>query len=296
MSLRVVFMGTAAFAVPALEAIRAAGHDIVGVYSQPPRPAGRGGRPRPGPVLRAAAAAGLDVRTPATLRDADLPTADAVVVAAYGLLLPPHVLAAPPRGCLNVHASLLPRWRGAAPIQRAIMAGDAETGISIMLMDAGLDTGPVLLRRAIPVAGADAGVLHDRLAALGACMIVDALEGDFPPVPQPADGATYAHKLERADEAIDWTWPAAEIARQVRALSPRPGARFAVDGEEWKLLAAEEVPAAGGAPGEALDDALTVACGAGALRALRVQRAGRRPMAAAEALRGRPVPQGARVR
>ena len=235
------------------------------------------------------------MRTPATLRDAVLPTADAVVVAAYGLLLPPHVLAAPPRGCLNVHASLLPRWRGAAPIQRAIMAGDAETGISIMLMDEGLDTGPVLLRRAIPVAGADAGVLHDRLAALGACMIVDALEGDFPPVPQPADGATYAHKLERADEAIDWTRPAAEIARQVRALSPRPGARFAVDGEEWKLLAAEEVPAAAGAPGEALDDALTVACGAGALRALRVQRAGRRPMAVAEALRGRPVPQGAHM-
>ena len=289
-------MGTAAFAVPALEAVRTAGHDIVGVYTQPPRPAGRGGRTRPGPVSRAAAAAGLDVRTPATLRDTVLPAADAVVVAAYGLLLPPHVLSAPPRGCLNVHASLLPRWRGAAPIQRAIMAGDAETGISIMLMDEGLDTGPVLLRHAIPVAGADAGVLHDRLAALGARMIADALEGDFPPVPQPADGATYARKLERADEAIDWTRPAAEIVRQVRALSPRPGARFAVDGDEWKLLAAEEVPAAGGAPGEALDDALTVACGAGALRALRVQRAGRRPMAAAEVLRGRPLPQGARVR
>ena len=300
MSLRIAFMGTPAFAVPSFEAIRAAGHEVVCAYTQPPRPAGRGGLARPGPVHRAAAAAGVEVRTPATLKGETLPPVDAVTVAAYGLILPPAMLAAPRLGCLNVHASLLPRWRGAAPIQRAIMAGDAETGITIMRMDAGLDTGPMLSRRTIPIGDADAGALHDRLAALGAEMIVEALANDFPEVPQPESGATHAPKLEPGDEAIDWTRPAVEIARQVRALGPRPGARFAVGGETWKLLAAEEAtgsPAAGsGAPGTVLDGALTVACGAGALHARRVQRAGRKPMDAAAALRGRPVPPGTRLR
>ena len=296
MSLRVVFMGTPEFAVPSFDAIRAAGHRILRVYTQPPRPAGRGRRPRPGAVHLAAAAAGVDARTPSTLEGERLPPRlDAIVVAAYGLLLPPAVLAAPRRGCLNVHASLLPRWRGAAPIPRAIMAGDAETGVSVMLMDSGLDTGPVLLRRAVATAGADAGALHDRLAALGAEAVVEALAENPPAVPQPARGATWARKLGPADEPVDWTRPAVEIERQVRALSPRPGARFMADGEVWKLLAAEVAPASG-EPGVVLDDALTVACGAGALRALRVQRAGRRPMSAAEALRGRPLPPGARLR
>ena len=293
-------MGTPAFALPAFEALRAAGHRIARVYTQPPRPAGRGRRARPGAVARAAHAAGVETRWPESLKDETLPPGlDAAVVCAYGLMLPARLLAAPRRGCLNIHASLLPRWRGAAPIARAVMAGDAETGITIVRMDAGLDTGPALLRRAVPVAGADAGALHDRLAALGAEAIIEALAGDYPETPQPAEGATYARKLERADLLIDWRRPAAEIARQARALAPRPGARFALDGEEWKLLAAEEAPEQAGvevAPGAALDAALTVACGAGALRALRVQRPGRKPMSAAAALRGRPVPPGTRLR
>ncbi len=298
MSLRLVFMGTPAFALPAFEALRAAGHRIARAYTQPPRPAGRGRRARPGAVARAAHAAGVETRWPESLKDETLPPGlDAAVVCAYGLMLPERVLAAPRRGCLNIHASLLPRWRGAAPIARAVMAGDAETGITIVRMDAGLDTGPMLLRRAVPAAGADAGALHDRLAALGAEAIIEALAGDYAETPQPAAGATYARKLERADLLIDWRRPAAEIARQARALAPRPGARFALDGEEWKLLAAEEVEAAGAdvAPGATLDAALTVACGAGALRALRVQRPGRKPMSAAATLRGRPVPPGTRL-
>lgn len=295
MTLRVVFMGTPEFAAPSFEALRAAGHEVVCAYTRPPRPAGRGGRTRPGPVQRAAEAAGIEVRAPERLDD-PLPSGlDAVVVAAYGAVLPARMLAAPRLGCLNVHASLLPRWRGAAPIQRAIMAGDAETGVTIMRMDAGLDTGPTLLRRAVPVGGADAGALHDRLAALGAELVVAALAGDFPAVPQPAEGATWARRLEPADEDIDWRRPAVAIVRQVRALAPRPGARFSVGGEAWKLLAAEAAAGAG-APGETLDDALTVACGEGALRARRVQRPGRRPMDAGAALRGRPVPAGARLR
>ncbi len=296
MSLRLAFMGTSDFAVPSFEAIRAAGHDIVAVYTQPPRPAGRGKRLRPSAVGCAAAAAGIDVRTPKSLKGQTLPPAlDAVVVAAYGLILPQRVLAAPRRGCLNVHASLLPRWRGAAPIQRAIMAGDTETGITIMRMDIGLDTGPLLYQCAIPVAGADAGVLHDRLAALGAGMIVEVLADPRPETPQPEARATYACKLRPADETIDWTRPAVEIERQVRALSPRPGARFAAGGETWKLLSAAVVSGSG-EPGRVLDAAPTVACGAGALRALRLQRAGRRPMDAAAALRGRPLSPGTVLR
>ncbi len=294
MTLRIGFMGTPDFAVPAFEAILAAGHDIVLAWTQPPRPAGRGRRLRPSPVQCAAEAAAVPVRSPRSLKGEVLPPLDAIVVAAYGLILPPPFLAAPRRGCLNIHASLLPRWRGAAPIQRAIMAGDPETGITIMRMDAGLDTGPMLSQRAISIAGQDAGELHDRLAALGARMIVDALAGDFPEIPQCEGDAVYARKLTAADEIIDWTRPAAEIERQVRALSPRPGARFSVGGETWKLLVVD-MTSGTGAPGEVIDDVPTIACGVEALRLRRVQRPGRKAMEASDALRGRPIPPGTRL-
>ena len=301
--LKIVFMGTPDFAVPALEAVSEAGHQLVAVYSQPPRPAGRGHAPRPGPVQRAAESRGLALRTPATLKDAGVQQdfaalgADVAVVAAYGLILPRPVLAAPGLGCLNIHASLLPRWRGAAPIQRAIMACDQTTGVTIMQMDEGLDTGPILLQRAIAIGAMDAGAVHDRLSALGAEAIVAALDqlaqGRLTPRPQPATGITYAAKLSRADEAIDWRRSADDILCQIRALAPRPGASFELDGETWKLLTAQaETLATTTRPGRVLDRYLTIACGAGALRALVVQRPGRKPMAAAELLRGRAVPAG----
>ena len=248
--LRLAFMGTPDFAVPCLDALVAAGHGIAAVYTQPPRQAGRGRKPRPSPVQMAAERHGFEVRTPLSLKDAGEQAAfaalnlDAAVVVAYGLMLPKPVLAAPRLGCLNIHASLLPRWRGAAPIQRAIMAGDPETGVTIMQMDEGLDTGPMLLRESIAIAADEtAGTLHDRLAELGARLIVDALEGlaagRLRATPQPADGAVYAAKLTRADEVIDWRRSADEIARQVRALSPAPGAWFAAKGERIKVLAAQ---------------------------------------------------------
>jgi methionyl-tRNA formyltransferase len=300
--LKLVFMGTPDFAAIALDALVEAGHEVVCVYTQPPRPAGRSNQPRPGAVHRRAQALGLQVRTPASLKDETAQAefaalgADVAVVAAYGLILPAPVLDAPRLGCLNIHASLLPAWRGAAPIQRAIMAGDTETGITIMRMDEGLDTGPMLLNRAIPIGDDDAGALHDRLAALGAELIVEALAGlaagTLTEAAQPADGATYAKKLTRDDEAIDWARPATEIARQVRALSPRPGASFSLDGERWKVLSVEATTGNNGAPGTVLDDSLTVACGDGALRLVQVQRPGRKPMAAADVLRGHPVAAG----
>ncbi len=300
--LRIVFMGTPEFAAAALDALVEAGHDIVCVYTQPPRPAGRGKQPRPGPVQRRANDLGLPVRTPASLKDETAQAefaalgADVAVVAAYGLILPAPVLAAPRLGCLNIHASLLPRWRGAAPIQRAIMVGDRETGITIMRMDEGLDTGPMLLKREITIGNDDAGTLHDRLAALGAELLVEVLDqlagGALTETVQPADGATYAKKLTRQDEAIDWSRPALEIARQVRALSPRPSVHFSLGGDHWKVLAAEAVRADNAAPGTVLDDTLTVACGGGALKLTRVQRPGRRPMAVADALRGHPIAPG----
>jgi methionyl-tRNA formyltransferase len=299
--LRVVFMGTPDFAVAAFEALCGAGHDMACVYTQPPRPAGRGGQPRPSPVQRAAEARGVAARAPASLKSAEEQAAfkalgaDVAVVAAYGLILPKAVLDAPRLGCVNIHASLLPRWRGAAPIQRVIMAGDAVTGITLMRMDEGLDTGPILMRRELTIGDSDAGALHDRLSELGAAMIAEGLEalaaGRLDAAPQPEAGARYAKKLTRADEAIDWTRPAAEVARQVRALAPRPGAHFTLGGETWKVLAAAESDGAA-APGTVLDDHLTVACGNGALRPLTVQRPGRKAMAAAEALRGHPIPPG----
>jgi methionyl-tRNA formyltransferase len=303
--LRLAFMGTPDFAVPALDALLAAGHEVAAVYSQPPRQAGRGKKLRPSPVQQAAERHGLEVRTPPSLKNAEEQAAfaalklDAAVVVAYGLILPKPVLTAPRLGCLNIHASLLPRWRGAAPIQRAIMAGDGSTGVTIMQMDAGLDTGPMLLSEAIDIADDEtAGALHDRLAALGARLIVQALDGlaagKLHGAPQPAAAAVYAAKLTRADEIIDWRKSAAEIARQVRALSPSPGAWFTAKGERIKLLAVRLVEGSGEA-GAVLDDQLTIACGGGALRPLQLQRAGRGPMAAADFQRGFALPAGTQL-
>ena len=302
MTLRIAFMGTPDFAVAALAALIDAGHDIACVYTQPPRPAGRGKKDRPTPVHDFAAARGIAVRHPASLRGAAEQAAfraldlDLAVVAAYGLILPKPVLEAPRHGCVNIHASLLPRWRGAAPIQRAILAGDTQTGVTIMQMDEGLDTGAMLLREAIPIApGMDAGGLHDALAMLGARMIVEAVAkieaGALVATPQPAEGITYATKIDKAETRLDWTRPAAELARAVRGFAPAPGAWFDLQGERIKVLAAEAVTP-GGAPGTVLDDTLTVACGTGALRLLTVQRAGKAPMSADAFLRGRPVPKG----
>ena len=294
--LRLAFMGTPDFAVPSLEALIAAGHDIACVYCQPPRPAGRGQRLQPSPVHALAEARGLPVRTPKSLRppEAQVEFAalglDAAVVAAYGLILPVPVLEAPRLGCVNVHASLLPRWRGAAPIHRAILAGDAETGVTIMRVEAGLDTGAMLLKEALPItATTTAAALHDSLAALGARLIVEALDGlaagRLHPEVQPAEGVTYAAKLGREEGRLDWSRPAADLERRVRALNPWPGVWFESGGERIKVLAAE--PATGSAlPGTLLDGDFTVACGEGALRLTRVQRQGRAAVDGAAFLRG----------
>lgn len=297
--MRLAFMGSPDFAVPALRALREAGHTIAAVYCQPPRPAGRGQAVQRCPVHRAAAELGLEVRTPPRLRNdvaaqaafAEL-ALDVAVVAAYGLILPQAMLDAPRRGCLNIHASLLPRWRGAAPIQAAIQAGDPASGVTIMQMDAGLDTGPMLLREAVPIGpGTTSGALHDVLAPLGARLILRALAENPPPVPQPAEGMTYAPKLTREDGRIDWTRDAAAIDRQVRAFDPWPGTFTTVEGAVLKVLAAE-VAEGGGAPGTVLDDRLTIACGQGALRLNRVQLGGRAAMPAEAFLRGHRMPPG----
>ncbi len=295
-------MGTPWFAVPALRALAGAGHDIAAVYCQPPRPSGRGQGVRRSPVHEAADAIGIEVRTPVSLkRDPAAQAAfaalglDAAVVAAYGLLLPESMLASPLRGCLNIHASLLPRWRGAAPIQAAILAGDTETGVTIMRMEAGLDTGPMLLRGAVPITeSTTASALHDALASLGAALVLRALAEDPEPVPQPADGVTYAGKLTRQDGRLDWTLGATVLARRVRALNPWPGTFATLAGETLKVLAAHAEPATG-VPGTVLDESLLVATGDGALRLTRVQAAGRAPMPADAFLRGRHVPPGTRL-
>jgi methionyl-tRNA formyltransferase len=300
--MRLVFMGSPDFAVPALQALVSAGHEVVAAYCQPPRPAGRGQALQPCPVQRAAEALGITVRHPARLRgDAaaleafQALEADAAVVAAYGLILPRAWLEAPRRGCLNIHASLLPRWRGAAPIHAAILAGDAETGITIMRMDEGLDTGPMLLRGALGIGPRTRlGELHDALAALGADLMLRALAEDPPPVAQPAEGATYAPRLTRADGRIDWTWAAERIERQTRAFDPWPGAFTSFGPEVLKVLEAEVVNGSG-EPGHVLDDRLTVACGSAALRIHRLQRAGRGPVAAGDFLRGFAIPAGSRL-
>jgi methionyl-tRNA formyltransferase len=302
--LRIAFMGTPDFAVPSLASLLEAGHDIAAVYCQPPRPSGRGHAVQASPVQRFAEARGLTVRHPASMRDADAAAAfaalalDAAVVAAYGLLLPPAILAAPRLGCVNIHASLLPRWRGAAPIQRALLAGDSETGITLMQMDEGLDTGAILLAERVAIgAKTTAAELHDTLAALGARLIGPALAelaaGRLAPRPQPEAGATYAAKLRREEGRLDWAGSAIALERAVRALNPSPGVWFEVAGERIKVLSAEPAPGATNAPpGTILDARLAVACGEGALRPLALQRAGRGPADLDAFLRGFPLPPG----
>ncbi|MEY8838564.1 methionyl-tRNA formyltransferase, partial [Cribrihabitans sp. XS_ASV171] len=294
--MRIVFMGTPDFSVPVLDALVEAGHEIAAVYCQPPRPAGRGKKDRPTPVHARAEALGLEVRHPVSLKGAEAQAefaaldADVAVVVAYGLILPQAVLDAPRHGCLNIHASLLPRWRGAAPIHRAVMAGDAETGICIMQMEAGLDTGPVVLRRATPIGAEETtGTLHDRLSAMGAELIVEALARlpELEPEPQLEEGVTYAEKISKSEARVDWTRPAEEIDRQIRGLSPFPGAWTTLAGERVKLLGSRVVEG-GGAPGEVLDDALSIACGTGAAQLTRLQRAGKGAQDAATFLRGWP--------
>ncbi len=291
--MRAIFMGTPAFSVPVLEALVDAGHEIAAVYCQPPRPAGRGKKDRPSPVQERAEALGLPVRHPVSLKGAVAQAefagleADVAVVVAYGLILPQAVLDMPVRGCLNIHASLLPRWRGAAPIHRAIMAGDAETGICIMRMEAGLDTGPVLLRQALAIGPEETtGDLHDRLSAFGARMILDTLArlDNLTPVVQPLDGVTYAAKIDKAEARVDWTRPAVEVDRLIRGLSPHPGAWCIVGAERVRLLRSRVVPGRG-APGDVLAG-LTIACGDTAIEVTEIQREGKRAMSAEEALRG----------
>ncbi len=301
MTYRIAFMGTPDFAVPALAALIGAGHEIACVYTQPPRPAGRGKKQRASPVAAFAVERGLDIRIPASLKSREEQDRfaaldlDVAVVAAYGLILPNAVLEAPRHGCVNIHASLLPRWRGAAPMQRAILAGDAETGITIMRVEEALDQGPILLRESMAAAAMNAGELHDALAAMGARMIVEALArmraGELTETPQPGDGATYAHKIDKSETRLDWTLPAVVLERVVRAFAPAPGAWFDLGGERVKVLESE-LAQGGGAPGTVLDECLTVACGEGALRLATVQRAGKAPMDSQAFLRGHAAPAG----
>jgi methionyl-tRNA formyltransferase len=333
--MRIIFMGSPDFAVPTLDALVASGHEVICAYTQPPRPAGRGKAERPTPVQERAEELGIEVRSPKSLKGeaeqqafAEL-DADIAVVAAYGLILPQAILDAPMLGCLNVHASLLPRWRGAAPVQRAIMAGDEATGVTIMQMEAGLDTGPMLLKRAVEIEDKNAAQLTEELAKLGAAMMVEVL-ADLPryePIEQPEEGVTYAAKISKDEARLDWSRPAAELVRYVQGLAPSPGAWFEVGGERVKVLAAEVETLSHGsglekkddltrrrgdaeeskrtdsprlrvsartihAPGEVLDDNLLVACGDDALRPTLIQRAGKSAMSPEDLLRGFPIPKG----
>ncbi|OHC75155.1 MAG: methionyl-tRNA formyltransferase [Rhodospirillales bacterium RIFCSPLOWO2_12_FULL_58_28] len=303
--MRLIFMGSPDFAVPALAALSDAGHDIACVYSQPPRPAGRGHKERPSAVHAFAESGGLPVLTPKSLKgEAEQKAfaalaADVAVVAAYGLILPDAILNAPRFGCLNIHASLLPRWRGAAPIQRAIMAGDAESGIAVIRLVKELDAGPILLAERTPITPeTTAQDLHDTLSKMGARLIVKALAGiadkSLTAAPQPSEGVTYAHKLERDEGRLDWTLPADELERTVRALNPWPGVWFEHQGTRIKVLAAKTGKGSG-EPGAVIDDKLTVACGSGTLTLKQLQRAGKEPTMAEDFLRGYPLPAGARL-
>ena len=293
--MKIIFMGTPEFSVPVLEALHQR-HEILAVYCQPPRPAGRGKADRPSPVQARAEALGLPVRHPVSLRsenalqDYAALQPDAAVVVAYGLILPQPVLDVPRLGCLNIHASLLPRWRGAAPIHRAIMAGDTETGVCIMQMEAGLDTGPVLAREATPIGAEETTAdLHDRLSAMGARLIVQTLDRlPLPAQPQPAEGMTYAAKIDKAEARLDFSWPAVEVDRLIRGLSPFPGAWVEINGERVKLLRSR-LAAGAGQPGKVLGG-FTIACGTGAVEILQAQREGKRPMPVAEVLRGLVLP------
>ncbi|MFG6581957.1 methionyl-tRNA formyltransferase [Sulfitobacter sp. 1A12779] len=301
--MRLIFMGTPDFSVPILDALVQGGHEICAVYCQPPRPAGRGKKPRPSPVQQRAEALGLLVRHPVSLKHPEPQEefaaleADAAVVVAYGLILPQPILDAPKHGCLNIHASLLPRWRGAAPIHRAIMAGDEKTGVCIMQMEAGLDTGPVLLCEETKI-GSDetTAQLHDRLSTMGAVAINKALSHltDLAPQPQPEEGVTYAAKIDKAEARIDWTRPAVEVDRLIRGLSPFPGAWFEIDGQRVKVLGSV-LDEGTGAPGEVLSEALRIACGDGAVRLTRLQRAGKGVQEADVFQRGAQIAVGARL-
>lgn len=310
MPLRIIFMGTPDFSVPVLKALHAAGHEIVAAYSQPPRPAGRRGLElTPSPVHRAAEELGIEVLTPLNFRDpAEVERfrafhADVAVVVAYGLLLPPAILEGTRLGCYNGHASLLPRWRGAAPIQRAIMAGDRETGMIVMKMDAGLDTGPVALTNKVEISiDMTAGELHDRLAEIGAELMVEAMAkleaGNLPLTPQPAEGVVYAAKISKEETRIDFSRDGLAVHNHIRGLSPFPGAWFEAEingrNERIKVLKSEPAEGAGEA-GTVLDDRLMVACGTGAVRLLKLQKAGGKPLEAAEFLRGTALPKGTRL-
>ncbi len=297
--MRVIFMGSPDFAVPTLETLVAAGHEVVAAYCQPPRAAGRGKALRPTAVQARAEALGIAVRSPTTLKTAEAQAefaafgADVAVVAAYGLILPQPILDAPKLGCLNVHGSLLPRWRGAAPVQRAIMAGDDVTGLTIMRMEAGLDTGPMLLKREVSIERKNAGQVTDEIAQIGAEAMVDSLArlAGLPLVQQPDEGVTYAAKISKDEARIDWSRPAAELERHVQGLAPFPGAWFEIAGERVKLLAADEVEGSG-STGSVIDDRLTIACGHGTLAPSLLQRAGKSPMGLDEFLRGFPVAKG----
>jgi methionyl-tRNA formyltransferase len=300
--MRLIFMGTPDFAVPTLDALVAAGHDVCAVYSQPPRPANRGKKLTPGAVHQRAEELGLAVRTPASLKTAEAQAefaalnAQVAVVAAYGLILPQAILDAPTHGCLNVHGSLLPRWRGAAPVQRAILAGDAETGVCIMQMEAGLDTGPVRLEERTTVGDKTAGGLTTELAELGAKLMVEVLSElpAYPAAAQPDDGVTYAAKIDKAETRLDFSASAEVLERQVRAFNPVPGAWFEFDGERYKVLMAEITDVAGD-PGTVLDDQLTIACATGCIRPTLIQRAGKPAMPTADLLRGKAIPAGTRL-
>ncbi|AOF96426.1 methionyl-tRNA formyltransferase [Sphingobium sp. RAC03] len=300
--MRIIYMGTPDFAVPALEALAAAGHQVVAVYSQPPRPAGRGKALRPSPVHQRAEALGIEVRTPVSLKEPEVQAAfaaldaDVAVVAAYGLILPRAILDAPRHGCINIHASLLPRWRGAAPIQRAVLAGDNVTGVTIMDMEAGLDTGPMRAKYVTSVEGKTAGALTDELAQAGAALMVEVLDDIslHPAMPQPEEGVTYAAKIDKAEARIDFTRPAIQVERQIRAFNPVPGAFFEYGGERFRILAAH-VEHEDGAAGAMLDDALLIGCGHGAIRPTLIQRAGKAAMTPDDLLRGFDMPAGSRV-
>ena len=301
--MRVIFMGTPDFAVPALKALVAAGHEVLACYTQPPRPAGRGKRFQPSPVQREAEALGIAVRHPASLKgtaeQAEFAAlgADIGVVAAYGLILPRAVLDAPRYGCLNIHGSLLPRWRGAAPVQRAILAGDAGTGVTIMRMEAGLDTGPMLLAECTPVGRKTAGELTLELAEMGARLMIAVLANlaGHPEVPQPEEGVTYASKIDKAESRLDFTKSPEQVERHIRAFAPIPGAWFELDGERYRILQAEIVRRPGLAvygAGETIDDQLTIGCGSGAIRPTVIQRAGRPAMDRESLLRGNAISAG----
>lgn len=301
-SLRIAFMGTPDFAVPALKALHAAGHDIVAVYSQPPRPAGRGKKLAPSPVQRVAEELGIEVRTPVSLKNEAQQAAfaaldlDVAIVAAYGLILPQAILDTPRKGCLNIHGSLLPRWRGAAPVQRAISAGDAQTGITIMQMEAGLDTGPMLLKSATPINGKTAGELTDELALTGAELMVRYLASpsEYPPESQDDSRATYAKKIEKQEARLDFSQPAEQVERQIRAYNPMPGAFFEYQDNRYRILEASIAEGSGSA-GTILDDRLMIGCGTGSIQPTIIQKAGKPAMELKSFLNGTKIPAGTQL-